>query len=1028
MTSDVLQELSAFGAVGADTLLLDRESYRVADYLDLIWRLGPGTIEPDVPRPTAVVEADGRPVLYVVAADALSTDSRSGEAGLMRLRNLIACRGDGAHVAVLRPGQLTIYRQGFSSGLSAKEEFFATHEASRFVVRDLCAGVVPPSLRQAADRRALHDLLFDLIVGVSKDLRRAKPLRNDDDAVLSLVGRALFARFLVDRHILTVETLPDVFDLAGSPICFADPAAAARTCRWMDETFNGDLLPLPARHYESYFASLKTRDHLVFRSLSKIVARTEYSGQQVLDWGWINFAHVPVGILSEVYEDYAHEFFSRSAEQESIRYTPRHIAEFMTNDAFEGLPEAERHKARVLDPAAGGGVFLVLALRRLFVEHWKKFDKRPTSRDLHAILLKQICGFDINRHALRLAAFSLHLTTIELEPTPSSPKDLRFVKLDGIRLLSARKRTEPFPKYPVLGSLGDAIGPEHDGQYDILISNPPWTAWKGKDSARINAHAEALTRRIAAGRLTEGASKLLKAYRNPDNVPDLPFVWRCMQWARPGGVIALALHSRLIFKRSKPGIMARDLLFRSLRVTGILNGGGLDSSIWPGMNQPFCLLFARNTVPGPNDVFRFVSAEWDEALNNLGFMRVDPDTAEPIHYEAQASKPYLLKTLFRGTMLDADLIERLNERTVSVHGDLRALRKLRHYWTPRSGLYLGVGYQVANGTQSTAKIRRLGAKDLTSADDLGYLIDARHLKDFDHRRLNRPRKPELYKTPLVIVTTAIGETAERIRARLALGKTPIAFAETFFGCSTHGHPDAADMARYLFLLLNSDLYVYYVLMTSSKFGVERRAAQTTDIKEFPIPPFESLTPEDQATIRTLTNGIDSDPEATLRKLNNWVFALYGLTRSDRQLVHDALATQMPYTDVQRRAVTSPGPKDVERFRQELENRLQPYFHQTGEQITVRPVETKSASWRFLSISTAGGTASVPSMDNLPTIVESLAAKHGCSRVFIEAGQGHLLLGILSQFRYWTPTRARLCSLHILRNFSGLFPIPTDRPA
>lgn len=1028
MNINVMQELSAFGAAGTDTdtLLLDKESPSVADYLDLIWRLGPGTAEPDVPRPVAVVEADDRPILYVVRADSLSENKQISEQSLIRLRNIIACRGEGAYVGVLRPGQMTVYRRGFATGSDGKMDFLAS-AASRFVIRDLSAGSVPPTLQEGADAKALHDLLFDLMVGVSKDLRRSKPLRDDDDAVLALVGRALFARFLIDRHILTPETLPEAFDLASSPICFASPEAAANACEWMDVTFNGDLLPLPSKNYKSYFASLQTHDQVVFHALSKIVERTEHSGQRLLDWGWLNFAHVPVGILSEVYEDYAHEFFKESAEQESIRYTPRHIAEFMIDEAFEGLLESERHKARVLDPAAGGGVFLVLALRRLFVERWKKFG-RPTAQDLHNMLLEQICGFDINRHALRLAAFSLHLTTIELAPPPASPRDLRFVKLEGARLLSARKRNEPFPKYPVLGSLGEAIGGEHNSHYDITIGNPPWTAWKGPGRNSINAHATSVTKRVASVRLPSSFANDIRSYRNPDNNPDLPFVWRAMEWTKLGGIIAFVMHGRLIFKRSGPGIKARSLLFRCLRVTGVLNGGGLHSSIWPGMNQPFCVLFAKNATPKNGDVFRFVSAERDESLNRIGFMRIDPDTAEPVEHDVLVKKPYLLKTLFRGTALDADLIERLNTLTVIENGVSRPAPRLRQYWTPHSGLYRGVGYQKANGTKSTSAIRRLGAKDLTTDDDLGYLIDSRQLEDFSHRSLNRPRKPEIYKTPLVIVKAAIGEKAEQIRARLALGKVPIAYNESFYGCSAHGHPQATDMARYLFLLLNSDLYVYYVLMTSSKFGAERRAALTTDIKEFPIVPLELLATKHRDSIQLLVDGFKNSPGTALKKLNNWVFTVYGLTDSDRQVVQDALSTQMPYVDTQQRAEAQPTTSEINRFRQQLEDHLRPFFDLTDETISVHVIDAPSGAWKFLSIM-AGTDGNITKFDNdMAHVVRSLADHHGCSRVFIEREGRGLLLGILSQYRYWTATRARLCALHILRHFSRLFPIPEEHKA
>ena len=60
-----------------------------------------------------------------------------------------------------------------------------------------------------------------------------------EDAI-SLVGRALFTRFLGDRgllpeHMAEPETAATLFDT---------PDRAEETSAWLDDTFNGDLLPL----------------------------------------------------------------------------------------------------------------------------------------------------------------------------------------------------------------------------------------------------------------------------------------------------------------------------------------------------------------------------------------------------------------------------------------------------------------------------------------------------------------------------------------------------------------------------------------------------------------------------------------------------------------------------------------------------------------------------------------------------------------------------------------------------------------
>ena len=105
-----------------------------------------------------------------------------------------------------------------------------------------------------------------------------------------------------------------------------------------------------------------------FVHLTAILRNDEPVGadyQQKLDLLWedFDFAHVPVGLLSQVYEEFSWKW-DPHAKSTSVHYTPRWIASYVVEEAFDSLPNAE--KARVLDPACGAGVFLVLAFRRLY--------------------------------------------------------------------------------------------------------------------------------------------------------------------------------------------------------------------------------------------------------------------------------------------------------------------------------------------------------------------------------------------------------------------------------------------------------------------------------------------------------------------------------------------------------------------------------------------------------------------------------------------------------------------------------------
>ena len=215
--------------------------------------------------------------------------------------------------------------------------------------------------------------------------------------------------------------------------CFSNAEKAAATSCWLDETFNGDLLPLPLKlspdadvedRYKAYarlYRKLGTDTQKeVFRHLQAILRGWEslgHSFQLRIDWNNFNFAHIPIGVLSQVYETFSRQWDGEHAEKTSVYYTPKNIARCLVEEAFGGLEKPA--DAHVLDGACGAGIFLVLAFRKLARARWEKDGRRPDTRTIQHILYDQIRGFDVSESALRLAALALYITAIELNGSPT---------------------------------------------------------------------------------------------------------------------------------------------------------------------------------------------------------------------------------------------------------------------------------------------------------------------------------------------------------------------------------------------------------------------------------------------------------------------------------------------------------------------------------------------------------------------------------------------------------------------------------
>lgn len=1069
MKLDLRSELHRYGAAkDAVKLLNAKDDASLLRYVDLFPESAARKGVAGLPIPAGVVEHEDRPLMYLYPANSLATAPAGSTNVIAELIRGLACRGEGHYLAVVYPGELVVYPIALMKSMPRPESFRADSDRAPLLIPDLATGNAPKSLKQqVANARSLHDLLFELITAVAQALRDSKALsiKRERDEVLPLVGRAVFARFLIDRGIINAKTFPELYSSAAKPeLAFSTAEMAARTCTWLDDKFNGELLPLlfdvPHPKYADYLAFFSRNAVTKGRVLHQItnVMYRAPNGRLALALSWegVDFAHVPIGLLSEVYEEYAHLFYRDDALRESVRYTPRHIAEFTVAHAFEGLPEKDRDQARVLDPAAGAGIFLVLALQHLVAEKWKATGKRPDTQDIRDILNGQIRGYDINHSALTLAALSLYLTALELDPDPFPPEKLRFDRLLGSVLHNMRAVGEEYPyDRLVLGSLGDPGNPRpKEPRFDIVTGNPPWTSFAswGDRKYNFNHYVRDMMRRILAERRGDNAElqRIAQSYEHNDLLPDTAFMWRAIEWARDGGVIAFIVAGRLLFKRGDAGARVRNSLFQSMQVTGILNGALL-MPLWPQINQPFCIMFARNRVPEPQDRFTLVTPVLDPGPAGQFRMRIDSEARQPIELQAVLERTYLFKVLTRGGRLDVDIVERIQKlaqpepeeqpeesQQLTLVAPPSLMQPIAAYWyewnnqKKRYGQgYIPQGKKTNKQSEKTRNrmselLRReplsLTSDDLINADGtlrIGLRINPRQLGRFTALKLYRLAEPDIFNPPLVLINEGFGESPMDIRARLYLGKRPLVFRRNFYGFSCAGHPKAQQMAKYLFCLISSNLFGYYTLQASAKFGLERRTLLVEDIGEFPI--LHALTNEQFGMIEKVADALDIDDPATWRAMNRCINKLYGLTAADAQVMQDTLATMMPYKTAESKARSPALATELEAFRARLEVLLRPLFEPDGETVSVTPHKVPVDGWVAFDITTgeAPGTAHD---DTVTRIAAKLADNEGASRMFLILGQGLLRVAIRNQYRYLTPSRARLCALDVLREHGSVFPV------
>lgn len=952
----------------------------------------------------AVYEWQEAPLLYLVPEEAVESPQQ-----LERVRRLLAMRGDAPYLGVVGTGRLEVYQLALDSKTLKKSIVdWAGSDTPRPEAFARLGNLRP---RANINRNNwISDVLLKLLDASIDSIIKTEQISNED--AISLIGRALFVRFLGDRSLLPQELIPS----DGDATLFDNSKSAEATSGWLDRTFNGDFLPLS----KGIFQQLSPA---AYKTLGDVLRRAP-AGQQMLGWEikWANldFSHIPVGVLSQAYELYLREHAPAKQKKEGGYYTPRLIADLMVRASFRALKRQDNtHKAKVLDPAAGAGVFLLTAFRQLVAEHWRVTGQRPTTPVLRKLLYDQIVGFDINESALRFAALGLYLMSIELDPNPVPVDKLKFENLKGKVLhlvLDAKAEVNQ-----QLGSLGPQVGSEHNGRYDLVVGNPPWASRTGLEN--FNLVEETVGRISAARRESETRPSI------PKQVLDLPFVWRAMEWAKPDGQIALALHARFLFQGEKMFEM-RQAIFEALDVTSVINGVELrQTKVWPKVLAPFCILFATNRTSRHSAGFRLVSPRFEESLNSAGNMRIDTANAEVVSVQQLSTTPEILKILFRGSKADLSLLERIWNQN---HPTLREFWRETIGGRDKKDLWgSGYGYQKVRDSSPVDKKDGLpgvsgeylwGIDEITlDSFDNSYtskFVD----KKFDERRLHRRTHESIFYGPLLIAHKS--PSARKKRIGVIFRTTDTVYSETFYGYSVKNYSDDSDEAKrlgaYFACILGSKFTLWYMLMVSGEFGVEREVIEKAVLDTLPIPKFETLDKVviDQAV--NLTKGVE-DGTKSWDEVDDWTATLFNLSERDLQVINDTLEFNLPFAENKSTAQTAPSSSEQELFCQALLEELTPWSKRMGASITVKPYKGSHVSpWLGIAVqNTAHSNSRNPSQEEWEGLVRA-ADDTASSELLIRGAEGNLLIGRLAQRRYWSVTQARLLAQRIVGSHLDLF--------
>ena len=129
--------------------------------------------------------------------------------------------------------------------------------------------------------------------------------------------------------------------------------------------------------------------------------------------------------------------------------------------------------------------------------------------------------------------------------------------------------------------------------------------------------------------------------------------------------------------------------------------------------------------------------------------------------------------------------------------------------------------------------------------------------------------------------------------------------------------------------------------------------------------------------------------------------------------------ELPFESVRARASAPPSQKQRREFRARMEGVLRPFFKRLGQTVSVDLPKlrglTNECPFSVVRI-TNEQELDLEVEDDIARQALELANRTGASMAIIETDTPRTrFIGVLNHARYWTPSRARLCAIRMLRD-------------
>ncbi|MCB0538993.1 MAG: N-6 DNA methylase [Bacteroidetes bacterium] len=362
------------------------------------------------------------------------------------------------------------------------------------------------------------------------------------------------------------------------------------------------------------------------------------SRNQLVLWDLYSFKHIPVELISNIYEEFLPD------EDKGSVYTPHYLVNFLIDECLPipTINNAVSYNRKTIDVSCGSGIFLVNCFKRLVeiykINEYYKTNSLPKKlgiTTLQKILKDNIFGVDINKNAVELTKFSLQLALCQMLSPKQIWTELTFQDLGK--------------KNIVQSDFFDFITNDKvDKNFNLVIGNPPFNPPPKSDGTEYKN----------SDYFNEVVEKhKIKPYSIKDSNVALLFLQLSTKLLKKESGLLCLIQPALPLLHKKDNETFRQELFSNHTVLQIIDFTTHRRILFPSATIPTCAIFIENSEKKNNEITHVVIRRTNPSKERLYF-EIDTYDVHSVKRE-NASLSYTWKSnLFGGYRL-LNLVERI---------------------------------------------------------------------------------------------------------------------------------------------------------------------------------------------------------------------------------------------------------------------------------------------------------------------------------------------------------------------------------